>query len=116
MSAAVASFSALVSVPDPNPPQHGSHLVSRVGILDAIRAWVGLGLGPRLSLHKSLIMMLKFCMLGKQSRWPLVQNMSRHGSTVVCALSSHPTEQRSGTDKLGVDSEGAQQLLQVWLE
>ena len=28
MSAAVASFSALVPVPDPNPPQHGSHLVS----------------------------------------------------------------------------------------
>ena len=33
------SMPSLVSVPDPNPPQHGSHLVSRV-ILEAIRAGV----------------------------------------------------------------------------
>ena len=37
----------LVSAPDPNQPQRGSLPVPRV-ILDAIRAGVGLGLGPRL--------------------------------------------------------------------
>ena len=41
----------LVSAPDPNQPQRGSLPVSRV-ILDAIRAGVGLGLGPRLHTHK----------------------------------------------------------------
>ena len=38
----------LVSVPDLNQPQHGSLPVSHAGILEAIHAGVGLGLGPRL--------------------------------------------------------------------
>ena len=45
----------VVLAPDPNPPQHGSHLVSPRMILDVIRAGVGLGLGPRLWL-KVIIM------------------------------------------------------------
>ena len=42
----------LVLVPDPNQPQHGSHL------LDVIRAGVGLGLGPRLGYNMSFFRQL----------------------------------------------------------
>ena len=59
--------SRVVSAPDPNPNQPQRGLLPRV-ILEAIRAGVGLGLGPRL--HPWLFqvpMILANCINGRQA-------------------------------------------------